>query len=334
MRNNVKIALLRIYEEMERFMAVIGKEKIKAPRVSWKTDFKRNWQVYALYLPAFILTFVLSYIPMFGVLMAFQRYEITKGIFGSSWVGLQNFIELFTSAEFPRALRNTICIALIKNTIGFVLPIIFALMLSTLRCKKYKRTVQTMSYMPNFVAPVIVAALVIEFLAKDGPLTMLLTKFGLENQNWLANSDIPVFWIIYLLMGVWQGIGWGTIMYVSAISTVSGDLHEAAAIDGATRFQRMMKITIPCIMPTIVMMFVLNIGLSFSSGYENILLLYMPSTYEVTDTIYTYTYRLAFSSGSNYGLSAASGLFQSIVSTLLLFGSNALSKKLSDSSLF
>lgn len=191
-----------------------------------------------------------------------------------------------------------------------------------------------MSYMPNFVAPVIVAALVIEFLAKDGPLTMLLTKFGLENQNWLANSDIPVFWIIYLLMGVWQGIGWGTIMYVSAISTVSGDLHEAAAIDGATRFQRMMKITIPCIMPTIVMMFVLNIGLSFSSGYENILLLYMPSTYEVTDTIYTYTYRLAFSSGSNYGLSAASGLFQSIVSTLLLFGSNALSKKLSDSSLF
>lgn len=334
MRNSVGKALLRIHKEMEKFMASTKAVKAKAPKVSWKVDIKKNWQVYALYLPAFILTFVLSYVPMFGILMAFQRYEITKGIFGSNWIGLQNFIELFTSEEFPRALRNTICIALIKNTIGFVLPIIFALMLSTLRSKKYKRTVQTMSYMPNFVAPVIVAALMIEFLAKDGPLTMLLTKFGLENQNWLANSNIPVFWILYLFMGVWQGIGWGTIMYISAISTVSGDLYEAAAIDGATRFQRMFKITIPCIMPTIVMMFVLNIGLSFSSGYDNILLLYMPSTYEVADTIYTYTYRLAFSSGSNYGLSAASGLFQSIVSTVLLFGSNALSRKLSDSALF
>ena len=188
-----------------------------------------------------------------------------------------------------------------------------------------------MSYLPNFVAAVVVTSLLVEFLAKDGPLTMLLTKLGAENQNWLANNKIPVFWIIYVLMGIWQGIGWGSIMYVASIATVSGDLHEAAAIDGASRLQRMTKITLPCIMPMIVMMFVLNVGLSFSVGYDSILLLYMPSTYNVADTVYTYTYRMAFGGGgNNYGLSAASGLFQSIVATTLLIGSNTLSKKFGD----
>lgn len=164
---------------------------------------------------------------------------------------------------------------------------------------------------------------------------MLLTKFGAENQNWLANNRPPVFWIIYLFMGIWQSVGWGSIMYVASIATVSGDLQEAAAIDGATRLQRMFRITLPCIMPMIVMMLVLNIGLSFSMGFDNILLLYMPSTYNVSDTVYTYTYRMAFGGGNtNYSLSAASGLFQSLVGTVLLVGSNAISKKLSDTSLF
>lgn len=272
---------------------------------------------------------------MFGILMAFQDYDINKGIFDSKWIGMQNFINLFTADEFPRALRNTICIALLKMTIGFIMPVIFALLLSMLKNKKYKRTVQTFSYMPNFVAAVVVAALVKEFIAKDGPITLLLAKlFGVANQNWLANDQVPVFWIIYLIMGIWQSIGWGSIMYVAAIATVNGDLHEAAAIDGATRFQRMFRITLPCIMPTIVMMLVLNVGISFSTGFDSILLLYMPSTYNVADTVYTYTYRLAFTAGADYGLSAASGLFQSIVGTVLLMGSNYISKRVSDSSLF
>ena len=164
---------------------------------------------------------------------------------------------------------------------------------------------------------------------------MLLTHLGAENKNWLADNRIPVFWVIYLFMGIWQGIGWGSIMYVASIATVSGDLQEAAALDGATRLQRMFLITLPCIKPMIIMMMVLNIGLSFSTGFDNILLLYMPSTYNVADTVYTYTYRMAFGGGaSNYALSAASGLFQSIVGTILLVGSNALSKKFSESSLF
>ncbi|MCM1025537.1 MAG: ABC transporter permease subunit [Roseburia sp.] len=308
-----------------------GRDVFKPRKLSWKQDFKRNGTVYLMFLPAFVMTVVLHYFPMFGIVMAFEDYEVRKGFFGSKWVGMTNFVILFTGGDFPIALRNTVCIAVIKATIGFVFPILFAFLLSMLKSKRYKRTVQTCSYLPNFVAAVVVCALFTEFLSKDGPLTMLLTKFGAENQNWFANDKIPVFWIIYVLMGVWQGIGWGSIMYVAAIATVNGDLHEAAAIDGASRLQRMVKITLPCIMPTIVMMFVLNIGLSFSTGYDNILLLYMPSTYNVADTVYTYTYRLAFGGGgNNYSLSAASGLFQSVVSTVLLVGSNALSKKVGD----
>lgn len=310
-------------------------KRYKDPKLTWIKDVRRNWVVYLMFIPVLLYEIVLHYIPMFGVLMAFEDYNVVDGYFGSKWVGLANFIELFSGQEFARALRNTICIALIKCTFGFIMPIIFAFLLSMLKSKKYKRTVQTFSYLPNFVAAVVVASLLTQFLAKDGPLTMLLSMFGFQNQNWLANNTIPVFWIIYLFMGIWQTIGWGSIMYMAAIATVSEDIQEAAAIDGATRIQRMTKITLPCIMPLVAMMFVLNIGLSFSTGYDSILLLYMPSTYNVADTVYTYTYRMAFGGGAtNYALSAASGLFQSVVGTVLLVGSNYLSKKFTDSSLF
>lgn len=304
-------------------------------KLPWRKDIKKNWQVYAIFSPAFIMTLVLSYIPMFGIIMAFENYNVNKGYFGSKWVGFDNFIELFTAREFLTALRNTVGISMLKITVGFVMPILFAFLLSALRSKKFKRLVQTMSYLPNFVAAVVVASLVREFLMKDGPITLLLSNlFGAENQNWLANNELPVFWIIYLMMGIWQGVGWGSIIYMAAISGVSSDLYESAAIDGATKLQRLLKITLPCIMPTIVMMFVLNVGTSFIAGFDGILLLYMPSTYEVADTLYTFTYRKAFTSGANYGLAAASGLFQSIVGTTLLVGSNYISKKVSDTSLF
>lgn len=301
---------------------------VRPPKLSWTKDMKRNWSVYLMFVPTLVMTIVLNYIPMFGIIMSFENYQVTKGFFGSKWVGMQNFKDLFTGGDFPIAIRNTIFIMLLKCTVGFVAPIIFALILSLVKQKKFKRTVQTCSYLPNFVAAVVVCSLFTEFLAKDGPLTMLLTHLGFANQNWFANNKIPVFWIIYTLMGIWQGCGWGSIMYVASIATVSGDLHEAAAIDGATRLQRLTKITLPCIKPMIVMMFVLNVGTSFIAGYDSILLLYMPSTYNVADTIYTYTYRLAFGGGgSNYSLSAASGLFQSVVATVLLIGSNYISRK-------
>lgn len=313
------------------------KEKPLKPlnKKSWAFDFKKNWAVYLLFVPILLYEIIFHYIPMFGIIMAFEDYNVIDGYFGSPWVGFQNFIDLFTGEEFLGALRNTVAIALIKGTLGFIAPILFALFLSLLHHKVFKRTVQTMSYLPNFVAAVVVASLFLQFLDKDGPLTLLLTHFGFENQNWFANNEIPVFWFLYLFMGIWQSVGWGSIMYVAAISQVSSDLHEAAAIDGATRLQRLTKITLPNILPMIMMMLVLNIGISFSAGFDNILLLYMPSTYNVADTVYTYTYRMAFGGGiTNYSLSAASGLFQSVVGTILLVVSNKLSKKFSDTSLF
>lgn len=305
------------------------------PQGPWGRDLRRNWSVYVLFVPVFLFIFVLSYIPMFGIIMAFQNFSVAKGYFGSQWVGMKNFVDLFTDGQFTIAIRNTLAMSALKMTVGFVAPIIFALLLTTLRSKRYKRIVQTMSYMPNFVATVVVANLAIQFLGMDGPITLMLCDlFGCENQNWIANNNPPVFWIIYTIMGIWQGMGWGSIIYVAAISTVSGDLHEAAAIDGASRFQRIIKITLPCIMPTIIMMFVMQMGSLLSTGSDSVLLLYMPSTYNVADTVYTYTYRNAFATGSNYSLSAASGLFQSVIGTLLLLGSNALSKRIGKSSLF
>ncbi len=311
--------------------------KYKPKKVSWKKDFKLNWGVYLLFLPTFVLFFVLNYLPMFGIVMAFEDYSVLDGVFGSKWVWFDNFVKLFSGEEFLNALKNTVILALMKITIGFIAPIVFAVLLSLLRSKRYKRTVQTMSYMPNFVAAVVVTMLLRQFVAEGGPLTKLLTDvFGAEDQNWLANNKEPVFWLIYTFMGIWQGVGWGSIMYVAAISAVNGDLYEAAAIDGATRMQRLFKITLPSIFPLIVMMFVMNVGLCFTQGFDNILLLYMPATYNVSDTIYTYTYRIAGFAGGvpDYGLSAASGLFQSIVGTILLVGSNAVSKKVAGSSLF
>ena len=313
-----------------------NKNGYKAPKVTWKRDFQRNWVVYLFFVPILVIQIIFHYIPMFGIVMAFENFQVAKGFFGSPFVGLDNFKELFFGAEFPNAIKNTVLIGLLKATIGFIAPIIFAFLLSLLRSKKYKRTVQTLSYLPNFVAAVIVAAILREFVAKDGPITLLFHNiFGTENMNLLASTKEPVFKLIYLFMGIWQSIGWGSIMYVSAIATVSGDLHEAAAIDGATRLQRLFKITLPCILPTIVMMMVLNVGLCFSVGFDSIILLYMPSTYPVAYCVYTYTYRYAFGGAApNYGLSSASGLFQSIIATILLVGSNNLSRKMVGSSLF
>lgn len=318
-------------------MAIKTKERApKAPAKigTWRYDLTRNWSVYLLFAPIFLYVLVLSYIPMVGIIMAFQRYSVSKGYFGSPWVGWDNFRTLFMDDQFPIAIRNTLAMSVLSSTIGFVMPILFALLLTNLRSKKYKRLVQTFSYMPNFVAAVIVCNLLIQFVGTDGPITLMLCElFGLENKNWLAEAEPPVFWFIYLFKSIWQGIGWGSIMYVAAISTVSGDLHEAAAIDGATRFQRVTRITLPCIMPTIVMMFVMQMGTLLMGGTD-VLLLYMPSTYAVADNVYTFTYRLAFGTARNYGVSAASGLFQSVIGTILLVGSNKISRKLAGSSLF
>lgn len=307
---------------------------MRKKKLTWKVDMKRNWSLNILFIPALVYTVIFSYIPMVGILMAFQDYKPSKSFFNQKWVGLANFRELFTTNTFPLAFRNTAVMGLLNVTIGFVAPIIFALLLSLLKNKKYKHTIQTISYMPNFVAAVVVTSLVKLFLGRDGALTQLFSLFGAPVQNWLANSLIPVFWMINTFMNIWTNIGMCSIIDVAAISTVSGDLHEAAAIDGANRFQRLIKITLPSIMPYIVMMWTLNIGTSMFVGFDKILLLYMPTTYDVVDVLQTFVYRMSFSQGAQYGISTACGLFQSVLGTAMLMISNYLSKKASGMSMF
>lgn len=309
---------------------------LKAPRnrVTWKQDFRKNWILYLIFLPTLIWLILFSYAPMPGILMAFQNYKISKGLFGSKWVGLENFIDLFTGSGFDLAFRNTVAMAILYLTIGFIPPILFAIALTTFPHKKARRGFQLASYLPNFISAVIMCSLATEFLSSKGAVTQLLSLFGAEKQNWLANPNIPVFWIIYTMLGVWQGTGWGSIVYVAAISNVSGELHEAAALDGANRLQRIWHVTLPGILPLIIMMWTMNIGLVFKMVGTNVILLYMPKTYDVADVLSSYTYRMSFGSSSNYGLSTASGLFQSILGLILMVTSNYLNRKGSGYSLF
>ncbi len=307
----------------------------RLPKVPWKTDFRRNWVVYALFIPVAAYFILFNYIPMVGITIAFEDFKVSQGIFGSDWVGLQNFVDLFTGDAFPLVIRNTVMMALLGLTLGFAAPVVLALIISEMPWKGFRRGIQTMSYMPNFVAAVVVAALVREFLGTSGGITQVLALFGLPVQNWVANPNIPVFWLINTFADIWQSAGFGTIVYIAAIGNVSGDLFEAAAIDGANRWQRLTRITLPSILPLIIMLLTLRIGLVFVMGFEKILLLYMPATYDVADVLVTYTYRMAFGSGGgNFGLSAASGLFQSVVGTFLLLTSNYLNRRVIKYSLF
>ena len=301
---------------------------------TWAYDLRKNWLLYVIFIPILVWQILFHYAPMPGIFMAFQNYSINKGLFGSEFVGLGNFVDLFTGTGFTLAFRNTVAMAVLSLTLGFFPTVIFAICLTTFPHKRLRRGFQLASYLPNFISAVIMCSLAAEFLDTKGAITRVLTFFGADAQNWLANPNIPVFWIIYTLIGVWQGIGWGSIVYVAAIHNVSGELHEAAAIDGANRLKRITHVTIPGILPLTIMLWTMQIGMVFKMVGTNILLLYMPKTYDVADVLSTYTYRMSFGSASNYGLSTASGLFQSVLGTILLVTSNKLSRKTAGASLF
>ena len=273
---------------------------MSAKKKGWGYDLKKNWPLYVIFLIPFIFFVVFKYIPMVGILMAFEDYKVARGLFGSEWVGWENFIELFSGEQFPTALRNTVAMALLNLTLGFVAGPILGLLIGQLRSKRFSRVVQTVTYMPYFVSAVVCCSLAQEFLDDNGAITQFLTLFGFERQNWLAVNG-PSFWLINCLLGVWQ---------------------------------RVWNITIPQIMPIVVMMFTMQIGLVFMTGFDKVLLIYMPSTYEFSDCLSTYTYRMAFGSSNDFGLSTASGLFQSVVGTILMVGGNKLSAMTTKHSMF
>ena len=314
-----------------------GRKKVTAPvnnPGSWKKDFQKNGVIYLIFLPIAAYFIIFNYVPMVGTLMAFENYKPTKGLFGSDWVGFANFAKLFSGKDFPRAFRNTAVMAVMSILLGFLPPIILAILFSECKVRKYRRVTQIMSYMPNFVSTVVVCAIVTEFVSADGPITHFLMNFGVKQQNLLASNQEPVFKLIYCFIGVWAGFGYGSIIYTTAISNVSGDLKEAAALDGANRFQRIWYIVLPSLKHLVIMQLTMAVGTMFMVGFDKVLLLYIPKNYEVSDVLYTYTYRMAFGNRVDYGVSTASSLFQSILGTVLLIVSNQLSKRLAKYSLF
>jgi putative aldouronate transport system permease protein len=268
---------------------------------------------------------------MFGVVMAFQDYNATKGFLGSDWVGLKNFIDFFQGPNFLTVFRNTIVISLLGLGVGFPLSIILALLLNEIRYTRLKKTIQTISYLPYFISAVVVCGLIIDFVSSNGIITNVLVALGMDRQNLLTNPKY--FWVINLFSEIWQGLGYGSIIFIAAITNVSQEQHEAAAIDGANRLQRVIHVTIPALMPTIVTMLILKCGLLMTVGFDKILLLYNPSIYETADVISTHVARMGIER-MQYGYSAAVGLFNSIIGTILLIGSNALSRKFTSSSVF
>lgn len=312
-------------------MSIKDKNKVKVKKRTWKYDFKMNKGLYLLSIPIILYFIIFNYLPMFGLTMAFQDFNPTKGFIGSKFVGLSNFLAFFTGPSFLTILRNTFVISLLGLGIGFPLSIIFALLLTEIKISWFKKSVQTISYLPYFVSAVVICGIIIDFVSSQGVVTDLLVKlFGFKRQNLLQNDNY--FWAINLLSDIWQGLGYGSIIFIASITSVSNELHEAAAIDGATRLQRVIRITLPCILPTILTMFVLRCGLLMTVGFDKILLLYNPSIYSTADVISTHVHRMGIEK-MQYGYSAAVGLFNSLVSTILFIASNKLSQNVSDHSI-
>lgn len=308
--------------------ASLDQEALYRKKTTWKHDILMNWRFYLLFAPIVVHFIIFNYVPMGGIVMAFQEFKPTLGLMGSKWIGFDNFIEFFTAPNFWRLMRNTFVISFLGLAVGTPVSIIFALLLNEITVKWFKKSVQTISYLPYFVSMVVIAGLVIEFVSSNGIITNLLVNvFGMDRQNLLMNPRY--FWAINLLSDIWQGMGYGSIIYISAMSGVNQELYESAALDGAGRLQRVWEVTVPCIMPTIVTMLVLRCGTLMVVGYDKILLLYNSTIYETADVISTYINRVAFN-GQQFGYSAAVGLFNSVIGTTLLMVSNFLSSKLSD----
>ena len=295
-------------------------------------DWIHNRAVYLMAIPIILYFLIWNYLPMVGIALAFEDYSARGGFLFSKWIGLKNFVEFFKSYYLVRLLRNTLILSVGNMIVNFPAPIILALLLNELENAVFKKVIQTISYMPFFISVVVICGIIVDFFSYNGAFTILLTKLGLaENKDLMSVRSY--FRPIYILSNTWQGVGYGSIIYLAALSGVDQELYEAAKIDGANRWQQTLHVTIPGIAPTIIIMLILQIGSLLSTAMEKILLLYRPLTYEVADTITTFVYRRGLIEG-DFGYSTSVGLFNSFVNLLLLFIANSVSRKYSETSLF
>ena len=289
---------------------------------------KRMHEYYILLLIPVVLLVVFKYLPMYGISIAFKDFSIARGIHGSSWNDFEHFKRLFQDPFFYRITRNTVIISVYRIIFGFPAPIILALLLNEIRSVAYKKTVQTLSYLPHFVSWVVLAGIFVEILsAQRGPIAHLFTLAGLEPVSWLTYK--PTFRGVLVVTGIWQGVGWGSIVYLAALSSIDPSLYETASIDGANRLQQAIRITVPSLLPVMTILFLLNVSQILNAGFEQIFNLYNPSVYEVADVIDTYIYRSGFEE-RRWAYNAGVGLFKNAVGLILLVGINAVIKRYSE----
>ncbi|PYI56422.1 ABC transporter permease [Paenibacillus flagellatus] len=293
-------------------------------RQSLATHLSHHKWLYLFLVPGFLYLFVFKYIPMVGIVIAFQDFSLVRGITGSEWVGFDNFAYLFESRDFYNVLRNSLVLSVYQIVWGFPAPIVLALMLNEVRHMLFKRVSQTVLYLPHFISWVVLAGMIINFLSPStGPVNAVVKGLGYEPVAFLLKPEY--FRTILVSAEVWKGVGWGTIIYLAAMASIDPTLYESARIDGAGRFRQIRHITLPGIAPTIVVLLILSVGNILDNGFEQVFLLYNPMTYEVADVFETFTYRIGLIDG-RMSFAAAVGLFKAVVGLVLIVSANRLAR--------
>ena len=311
------------------------KNKWGSIREAVADDLKKRWQLLLMLLVPLTYIGIFNYGPMYGILLAFKKFNARAGIWGSKWIGFENFSKFFRSYQFTRTLLNTVVISLYSLIASFPIPIIFALALNSTRRKHFKRVVQMTSYAPYFISTVVMCSIVIQFLSpKFGIINAIIKALGGEEYAFMASES--AFKHIYVWSGIWQNTGWNAIIYIAALSSIDPQLHEAAIVDGATRFQRVLHIDLPGILPTCVILLIMNFGSLMSLGYEKILLLQNSQNLATSETIATYMYKVGLAAEGlpNYGYSTAINLFNSVINLILLITINSIARRVSENSLW
>ncbi len=295
-------------------------------------NIKKNYVLYLFLLPSFLYLLLFHYWPLYGVQIAFKDFKATEGIWGSPWVGVDHFVRFFESFQFWQLLQNTITISLYALIMGFPIPILLALILNYMTIPHFKRFAQTVTYAPHFISTVVMAGMVILFLSpSSGLINTLIGVFGVEPVSFMQQPDL--FKHIYVWSGIWQNTGWGSVIYMAALSAVSPELHEAAIVDGASKWKRIWNIDIPAILPTAVIILIMNVGSVMSVGFEKVYLLQNDANLAASEIFSTYVYKIGIQS-AQYSYSTAIGLFNNVINFVLLISVNQLSRKWTGSSLW
>lgn len=309
----------------------VGVKRIPAANARAKY-MKRAFPFYLMIFPGVLLFLIFRYVPMFGLFIAFKSYTPFRGVWKSDWIGFDNFVRLFSETDFLLLLKNTLYLNLLDVFVGFPFPILLALLLNEVRIKYFKNSMQTILYAPHFLSWVVIVGITMLFLrTQDGGVNVLLNAFGFDSINFLANSES--FRFVWLFHNIWQGAGWGAIIYLAAIASIDPALYEAATVDGASRLRQMWHITLPSLKTVIVIMFILRLGNFIDVGFEHIFLLQNPLNLRVSDVFETYVYRQGLVEG-DFSYSTAVGLFKSVVGLVMIVTANTIAKRLGEEAVY